>query len=227
LFVSRRLHPSKTVVTMRILHQVARFKRPLLPHRRSFSVKTTDCARIEATKRWYERVVLAGKLCPFAPRPQSATLRIVSTDASSPHEAFEDVASEIDFLFRNESSHETTLIALMDDIAFTGDFRDFVRFSWELQEHAVSSKYPELLQLVLFHPKATHQTYGEGPDSPEDYTIRSPYPIVHLLREEDVMKAVKGGYRDLEGLPARNKAKMRDLGIEACEKVLQECYEAI
>jgi hypothetical protein len=62
-------------------------------------------------------------------------------------------------------------------------------------------------------------------DSPADYTIRSPYPTIHLLREVDVMKAVQGAYPNLESLPARNKAKLTEQGIEACQARLVACYD--
>ena len=70
--------------------------------------------------------------------------------------------------------------------------------------------------------QAKHDTYSEVEDA-ADYTIRSPFPILHLLREVDVMKAVKSGYHDLEGLPARNKARLRLDSLEVCAARLAAC----
>ena len=89
------------------------------------------------------------------------------------------------------------------DHSFCRDFRDFVRFSWRLQEEAVGDAYVPHLQLVLFHPRAVHQTYASASNASDDvdderaaadYTIRSPFPTVHLLRERDVLRAVQSGY---------------------------------
>ena len=102
-------------------------------------------------------------------------------------------------------NHETTLV-ILENPEWSQDFQEFIRFSWDLQEQAiVQANLVGILQLVLFHPLATHQTYGrtmvaqeeEEEDAttttttillhPGDYTIRSPYPTVHLLREVDVL----------------------------------------
>ena len=71
--------------------------------------------------------------------------------------------------------------------------------------------YTDDLQLVLFHPKATHDTYTEqlnGDDDcdsidgdPADYTIWLPFPVIHLLRQADVLDAVTSGYNNMEMLP--------------------------
>ncbi|CAL1134078.1 unnamed protein product [Cladocopium goreaui] len=80
-----------------------------------------------------------------------------------------------------------------------------------------SSGFAELLQIVLFHPAAVHSVYAEGPPDPADFTIRAPFPTVHLLREADVMKAVTS-YPDTAQIPARNKAKLRSRGLAFCEE---------
>jgi hypothetical protein len=141
---------------------------------------------------------------------------------------------EIKHLFGNdnkeETHHATTLVVFdhQEKDKFDRDFRSFVSLSWKLQEEAVGEEYLERVQLVLFHPHATHQTYGEVDEenqNPADYTIRSPYPTIHLLREQDVLEAVQGSYPNLETLPARNKARLMDQGLEICQRRLDECYK--
>ena len=65
--------------------------------------------------------------------------------------------------------------------------------------------------------------YKRQPDDCADFTIRSPHAMVHLLREADVLRGVQGGYKDLEGLPSRNKAKMRKEGFDTCLRRLELC----
>jgi uncharacterized protein len=127
--------------------------------------------------------------------------------------------------------HETTLVVF--DAPFVQDFRDFVRLSWVLQEEAiVHGGFQNDLQLVLFHPNATHQTYrdsaslDEGDEAAGDFTIRSPYPTVHLLREIDVMQAASGGYPNLSELPTRNKLRLVAQGYAHCKGRLDECYRS-
>jgi hypothetical protein len=137
-----------------------------------------------------------------------------------------------------QHSHETTLVVLQPSSSerstsssCNSNFIDFVRLSWELQQQAVVDQgYERDLQLVLFHPQATHQTYGsdgDDNDNAADYTIRSPYPTVHLLREVDVMRAVTSSYNTndrLESLPSRNKERLIQLGADVCRKRLAACH---
>ena len=198
----------------------------------SSSTSTTSAhQRVAATQKWFETIVLKQKLCPFAFSliPNNA-LRIVAcdADATTTQAIIQFIRHEIQLLLDDDAfTHETTLVVLDDSSSsIYHNFRDFVRLSWELQEHAVGEPYQSKLQLVLFHPRATHQTYGEQEedDNPADYTIRSPFPTIHLLREEDVLRAVSSGYPNLESLPSRNQSKLMQQGLEACQKRLQECY---
>jgi uncharacterized protein len=158
----------------------------------------------------------------------AGTLRVVASSATSETQAVAAIRSEAKLLFGDEEKtqrdendgvnaldttaispplsqqqrhlqprHETTLVVL--DAPFVQDFRDFVRLSWVLQEEGiVQGGFQNDLQLVLFHPNATHQTYRDSVSLDEDdesagyFTIRSPYPTVHLLREIDVMQACCG-----------------------------------
>ena len=195
--------------------------------------------KVDSTQKWFERVVIGEKLCPFASPllKQEGLLRIVPSSATSVEEAIADVKKEVyDLVGDPEATHETTLVVLndyeekFDTPNFVHDYMEFVRLSWELQTEAVGETYASKVQLVLFHPRATHQTYGSMAEDDNDdraagdYTIRSPFPTVHLLREEDVLKAVQSGYPDLEYLPSRNKAKLAEQGVDTCRKRLQECY---
>lgn len=197
---------------------------------------SSSSAAIRATTKWLEHVVVKQKLCPFAPPfvHNPTLIRIVESKASNPDDASHDVTTQVRELMRSTdgdepSRHETTLIAFSDSSFMESGYREFVRLSWKLQEEAIGDEYLGKLQLVLFHPRATHQTYGDDESSMGDetnasnYTIRSPFPTVHLLREVDVMRAVTGGYPDLDGLPSRNKMKFMEQGVEVCKKRLNEC----
>ena len=215
--------------------------------------QSRDDHLVESTKKWIDLLIVGEKLCPFAlPLINSDAIRIVSSTAQSAAEATKDVAVELDLLLRpkmgwkndiektnglcdgtynhgeknrNIPSHETTLIAFDGD--FVRNFHEFVRLSWTLQSDAVvAGGFNHDVQLVLFHPAAKHQTYGtDEPDgNATDYTIRSPYPLIHLLREVDVMRAVSGRYPNLADLPSRNKQKMVAQGLSFCKNRLLDCY---
>ena len=93
-----------------------------------------------------------------------------------------------------------------------------------LQEEAiVDGGFASEIQIVLFHPAATHSAYAEGPEDAADFTIRSPHPTVHLLREMDVLAAVQSGYPEPWQIPTRNKSKLRAQGLDACRARLGAC----
>ena len=197
-----------------------------------------------ATMKWLQTIVIDEKLCPFAPPvKQPPKLRVFVSNGTTHDEIVADIASEAKLVVGSDEDYsdtssatksqdtkpETTLV-LLDESKCPSltDFYDLVRLSWQVQEEAINDNgYGDNLQIVLFHPKATHDTYamiGEEED-PADYTIRSPYPMIHLLRQVDVMAAVTSGYKDLEGLPSRNKARMRQNGLDACIAKLNACYD--
>jgi uncharacterized protein len=195
---------------------------------------------VASTRNWFDRVVIGEKLCPFAaPLLLGDKLRIVASSATTEQEAIVSIDKEVKLLMTDNvedscsepttpvsnSRHETTLV-VFDVHPFLQNFRSFVRLSWSVQEQVLLANGLEReVQLVLFHPLATHQTYDcSDEDNPADYTIRSPYPTIHLLRELDVMRAVKSGYPKLNELPFRNKEKLTGQGLDACQRRLRECY---
>lgn len=177
-------------------------------------------------------------MCPYAiPLSRrlddvSPLLRIVSFSSNDEDAIVSAVRHEAELLVGPSSGvhlHETTLLVF--DSAAVAKWDSLVRLSWKMQSDAIVAEgYGNLLQLVLFHPQAVHSTYATtGEEDAADFSIRSPFPTVHLLREEDVMRAVRGseeagGKMDLRGLPAKNKAKLRALGAQRCADKLAECY---
>ena len=68
-----------------------------------------------------------------------------------------------------------------------------------------------------FHPKAVRSLYQQGAGDGSEYSIRSPYPTFHLLKESDVLEAVTdSGYPDPEQIPSRNAAILRKIGPAEC-----------
>lgn len=81
------------------------------------------------------------------------------------------------------------------------------------------------VQVVNFHPKAVHSLYSmNGAEDGCDFSIRSPHPTFHLLREADVLAAVTGPYAAPELIPTRNAVALRKIGPVECEKRFQTLY---
>ena len=190
--------------------------------RSSHRLRTTSSSSVVLTERWLERVVIGQKLCPFAP-PSQAKLRLLASVAADEEEIVAEVATEARLLHQGiltpgDAFPETTLLVL-PTLDCTATWQAFVHLSWRLQSDAiVATGLAEHLQLVLFHPAAVHSIYAVGAADAADFSIRSPFPTVHLLREVDMLAAVQR-YPDAAGIPARNKAKLRALGVRACTEL--------
>lgn len=190
-------------------------------------------SRVATTRLWLSRVVIGNKLCPFAPPVSTEPkLRLRASAATDEAGVVAEVGREALLLREgirrpDVGLHETTLLVLPDELECCGTWQAFVQLSWRLQAEAiVANGCAEDLQIVLFHPNAVHSAYGEGPADAADFSVRSPHPTVHLLREVDMLEAVQR-YPDAHGIPQRNKARLRALGIEACEEQLAACRRAV
>ena len=64
------------------------------------------------------------------------------------------------------------------------------------------------VQLASFHPQ--YQFAGTAPEQIDNFTNRSPFPMLHLLRQASVA-AARAEHRDIDGIPARNIATMQGL----------------
>ncbi|CAD7967179.1 unnamed protein product [Amoebophrya sp. A25] len=89
-----------------------------------------------------------------------------------------------------------------------------------------STSEDDKLHKKMYYQKETSATNGingVGQEDPRNFTIRSPFPTYHLLRESDVLAAVQSGYPQPEEIPARNAARFRKKGL----KVLREEWRGI
>ena len=200
----------------------------------SHRIVKMSAIRLRATRRWLDRIVIGQRLCPFAPPVRAPPqLNLLVSRAENLDGIVREVAAAATALRRGiddptlaPADGETTLIILNED---TGghplSWRDLVSLSWRLQEEAILEPgHGEHLQIVLFHPNATHTTYIEdgAPADAGDYSIRAPFPTVQLLREIDVLRAVQS-YPGADAIPARNRVRLRAQGLAACEERLRGC----
>lgn len=146
-----------------------------------------DEAVIAATRRWIEKAVIGLNLCPFAKAVYVKNqVRYVVSHAPHLDGLLEDLDRELDFLAAADpEAVDTTLLihpTLLPDFL---DFNDFM----QLAEAAVDEHGLEgVIQIASFHPR--FQFEGTEPDDPGNYTNRAPFPILHLLREASIERAV-------------------------------------
>ena len=102
------------------------------------------------------------------------------------------------------------------------DFFDYLEFTEILQEIMESQQVEEIIQVASFHPD--YQFAGTEPEDVENYTNRSPYPMLHLLREESLTAALKE-YSTPEEIPERNIATMNRLVIHKVKALRNACFK--
>jgi len=180
--------------------------------------------RIADTERWLKRVVIGERLCPFAPplRDQDQ-LMLRAPTAVTEDEVIAEVAREAAALADMPGDKWRTTLVVFDSESWSS-WNGLVSLSWRIQSEAIFDQgLSEQIQLVLFHPEAVHNSYGEGPPDAASYTIRAPHPTVQLLRECDILGAVRR-YPRADEIPGLNRARLREQGVDACRDRLAQCY---
>jgi hypothetical protein len=161
------------------------------------------------TRAWLESFVVGLDLCPFA-RPLLAAdnLRISISNAQAPQDLRLAFLAELD-LFQGspESEIATTLLVFPDALSSFDAYLDFLDEAQELLEAA---ELEGLVQLASFHP--LYQFEGEEPDAPSNFSNRSPYPVLHLLRES-MLTRVLAEFPNPDQIPQRNIQTLQELGL--------------
>jgi hypothetical protein len=163
---------------------------------------------VAATCAWLERAVIGLNLCPFAKAVHLKNrIRYAVSAAQSPEELLADFVAELRLLqVADPSTIETTLLLHPQVL---GDFLDYNDFL-ELADAALAAEGLEgEIQVASFHPH--YQFAGTGPEDIDNYSNRSPYPMLHLLREASMARAV-AAFPDAGQIFERNIETLRRLG---------------
>ncbi|CAG9163604.1 DUF1415 domain-containing protein [Cupriavidus pampae] len=173
-----------------------------------------DAQLIEATRHWLTRAVIGLNLCPFAKSVHvKDQVRYVVSRATDEGALIDDLERELRWLAEADPEQtDTTLLILPDVLQDFLAYNDFLYLSESLLQ---SLRLDGVLQIASFHPQ--YQFEGTEPDDIENFTNRSPWPILHLLREDSIERAVEA-FPDAADIYERNEATMRKLGLEGWRK---------
>ena len=172
-------------------------------------------AVLAGTRAWLERAVIGLELCPFA-RPAYVGDRIRFTVSAARNEdaLLEELTHELSALHSTpEQSCETTLLI---HPRVLGDFMEYNVFLDAAARKVDSLGLRGEIQIASFHPR--YQFAGTTPDDIGNYTNRSPYPMLHLLREASVERAV-AAIPDAAAIYERNIETLRRLGIDGWRRM--------
>jgi hypothetical protein len=170
---------------------------------------------IADTRIWLERAVIGLNLCPFA-RAEYVRNRIAFrvSEATTTERLLSQLEAALqELVAADPSSIETTLLIHPHVLQ---DFFDYNEFLGEADALLARMELDGVLQIASFHPQ--YQFAGEDPSGMSHFTNRSPYPMLHLLRESSVERAVRSG-EDAETIVARNQATVQRLGPEGWKRL--------
>ena len=157
---------------------------------------------IEACKEWVREFVLKHNLCPFAhPFVRNGWVEYRLSSHAELENRIMEFLSVLDELDLERSSK--TMLLIYDDPLL--DFHSYLDL-YDLCEASLEQENRSY-QLASFHPRYCFA--GEQYDDPANLSNRAPYPMIHILRLEDVAKAV-AGHNDPHGIPHRNISYLRE-----------------
>lgn len=174
-----------------------------------------DDAIIAATERWLERAVIGLNLCPFAKAVHvKKQVRFVVSPATSPEQLLETLMDELQLLSDTDPDKiDTTL--LIHPFVLT-DFLDYNEFLDVADAAVEDMQLGGELQVASFHPE--YQFADTDVDDIGNYTNRAPYPILHLLREESIERAVDA-FPEAADIFEKNIETMEQLGHDGWDKL--------
>ena len=181
----------------------------------------TESERIIAqTNKWIVDVVVGCNFCPFAaPVVKAGTIHYEVLVNADPKSALVALAKAFDLLDVNEQI-ETMFLVFPDSFSSFDEYLGLV----ELAESFLEKQDKEgIYQIASFHP--AYFFAGSSEDDPSNYTNRSPYPMLHLLREESVSRAIDS-FPGTEKIPQRNIKYARQKGLMYMRSLWESSFKA-
>lgn len=174
---------------------------------------------INSVRRWVETVVVQLDLCPFARRELvKDRVRFNVTEATTADSLLIGLQAELENLEHNPDLETTLLIHPY----VLQDFFDYNQFLDLADRLLIEMDLEGVFQIASFHPD--YQFGGTTAKDAENFTNRSPYPMLHLLREESLERAI-AGYPGIDQVPQRNIELMNHMGSDKLRVLLRACHE--
>lgn len=157
-------------------------------------------------RSWIQQVVIDQNFCPFAAKEFLNERIAYRCELSSDPETQLKLVSACFEEMNADENIETALLIYPHGLE---DFEDFLDRLDVAQLILEESDLEGVYQLASFHPA---YLFGDAEaDDPSNFTNRSPWPMIHIIREDSLEEALEH-YPDPENIPLRNIAKARELG---------------
>ena len=173
---------------------------------------------ITQTRKWIVDVVVGCNFCPFAQREvkkDSIFFEVINGNKASVLKALSEA-----FVKMNVQAEIETMFLLLPQ-NFTR-FTDYLKLVQAAETLIKKEGYEGVYQVASFHP--AYLFAGSSPNDAANYTNRSPYPMLHILREESVSRAIDS-YPDTQKISEKNMAFTREKGLAYMQSLRAACME--
>jgi hypothetical protein len=171
---------------------------------------------IEQTKQWLTQVIINLNFCPFAKKEfVNQTIHYHVSEKAQLKTALVEFLAQCHYLNDNPAIETSLLI-------YSDGFRDFNRFLDLVDDSndlIVEHGFEGIFQIATFHPEYCFADADY--DDASNYTNRSPYPTLHLIREQS-MERVLSVYKNPEAIPENNIALAEKMGAEYFQSLLHK-----
>ena len=171
------------------------------------------------TRAWVNRAVIGLNLCPFAKAVQTKGLvRYVHSDATTTDALLDALVQELTLLQATPADQiETTLLVHPQVLQ---DFFDYNQFLDQVDDAVTALDLDGVLQVASFHPQ--YQFAGTAVDDIGNATNQSPWPTLHLLREDSIDRAVEA-FPDADAIVEANQQTLEALGQAGWSALQSQC----
>ena len=172
---------------------------------------------IQQTEKWIKSVVIDLNFCPFASKALlKKSVRYIVLKEVGVKQSLEALVQEFEFLNDHEDI-ETTFIIFANDFV---DFKVYLQLVKKAENTITKEDYDGIYQVASFHPDYCFA--GSHSDDAANYTNRSIYPMLHVLREDSLTKAL-ALYPSPELIPEHNIALARQKGLQYMQMLRAAC----
>lgn len=174
---------------------------------------------INAVKNWVEQFVVQLNLCPFAKAEiKKQSVYYCVSNAQNEQQLLIDLQQQLEQLAQ-QPKRETTLLIHPFVLQEFDAYNQFLELCDALLEQL---DYDGVFQIASFHPD--YQFSDTKPNDSENYSNKSPFPLLHILREDSIEQAIKH-YSNVDSIIQRNKQTLEQLGANSCAERLKNCLK--
>ncbi|PCI59835.1 MAG: hypothetical protein COB35_10450 [Gammaproteobacteria bacterium] len=169
---------------------------------------------VEHTKQWLAQVIIGFNFCPFAKKEfVNNTIHYHVSVQKKLKDALLELIEQCVYI-ENNTHIETGLIIFQQGFKNFEQYLDLVDYANEL---LVEQNFEGVFQLASFHPDYCFADCDF--DDAANFTNRSPYPTLHIIREAS-MEKVLSVYKNPEQIPEDNIALAQQKGGDYFKQIL-------